>query len=85
MVLQVSRLRLCEAEGLCSGYSFLLPSPGVVVGGVTYIMVDKGVGLLSVWVDLVLTVTALKDKTETVLEISVVLQSIVENGCIDAG
>lgn len=66
MVLRVSRLRLSEAVGLRSRYSLLLAAPGVVVGWVAYVVVDKRVGFLSVWVDLVLTVAALKDKTETV-------------------
>lgn len=56
----VAGLGLGIAVGLCPGYALLLAAPGVVVGGVAYVVVDEGVGLLSVGVHLVLAVTALR-------------------------
>lgn len=58
-MIRVARLGLSVAVGLCPGYAFLLAAPGVVVSGVAYVVVDEGVGLLSVRVHLVLTVAAL--------------------------
>lgn len=56
---RVARLRLGVAVGLRPGYAFLLAPPGVVVSGVADVVVDEGVGLLSVGVHLVLAVAAL--------------------------
>lgn len=39
--------------------ALLLPAPGIIVGGVTDVVVDEGVGLLPVWIQLVLAVAAL--------------------------
>lgn len=61
-VLRLSRLGLRVAVGLRSRDPFLLAAPGIVVGGVAYVVVDKRVGLLSIGVDLVLAVAALKIK-----------------------
>lgn len=58
-MLRVARLRLGVAVGLRPGYAFLLAAPRVVVGGVAYVVVDEGVGLLSVGVNLILAVAAL--------------------------
>lgn len=55
-----SRLGLRVAVGLRPGYAFLLAAPRVVVGGVAYVVVDEGVGLLSVGVHLVLAVAPLR-------------------------
>lgn len=58
-MVRVTRLGLSVAVGLCPGYTLLLAAPGVVVSGVAYVVVDEGVGLLSVRVYLVLAVAAL--------------------------
>lgn len=58
-MIRFARLGLGVAVGLCPGYALLLAAPGVVVGGVAYVVVDEGVRLLSVGVHLVLTVAAL--------------------------
>ena len=58
-MVRVPRLGLGVAVGLSPGDAFLLAAPGVVVGGVADVVVDEGVGLLSVGVHLVLTVAAL--------------------------
>lgn len=58
-MIRVARLRLRVAVGLRSGYAFLLAAPGVVVSGVAYVVIDKGVSLLPVGVHLVLAVAAL--------------------------
>lgn len=55
----VPRLGLGVAVGLCPGYAFLLAPPGVVISGVADVVVDEGVGLLSVGIHLVLAVAAL--------------------------
>lgn len=58
-MIRVARLGLGVAVRLRPGYAFLLAAPGVVVGGVADVVVDEGVGLLSVGVHLVLAVAAL--------------------------
>lgn len=47
-----------------AGHALLLPPPGVVVGGVTDVVVDEGVGLLPALIHLVLAVAALWTKSE---------------------
>lgn len=58
-VVRLPRVALCVAVSLGPRDAFLLASPGVVIGGVTDVVVDKGVGLLGIRVHLVLTVTSL--------------------------
>lgn len=58
-VVWLPRVALRVAVGLGPGDPLLLPPPRVVVSGVTDVVVDKRVGLLVVWVDLVLTVASL--------------------------
>lgn len=52
-------LRLGVAVSWRTGDTLLLPPPGVVVSGVTDVVVDEGVGLLSALVHLIFTVAAL--------------------------
>lgn len=66
-MLRLPRLGLGVAVGLRSGDSFLLAAPGIVVSGVAYVVVDEGVGLLSIGVNLVLTVAALKESKDTLV------------------
>lgn len=63
-MIRVSGLRLGVAVRLRPGYAFLLAAPGVVVGGVAYVVVDEGVRLLAVGVHLVLAVAALRGTKE---------------------
>lgn len=58
-MLGLARLGLSVAVGLCPRDALLLAAPGVVVGGVTDVVVDKGVGLLPARVHLVLAVATL--------------------------
>ncbi len=39
--------------------ALLLPAPGIIIGGVTDVVVDEGVGLLPVWIQLVFAIAAL--------------------------
>lgn len=58
-VVWLTRVALCVAVGLGSRDPLLLAPPGVVICGVADVMVDKGVGLLGVRIDLILAVTSL--------------------------
>lgn len=58
-VVRLPRVALRVAVGLGPRDALLLPPPGVVVGGVADVVVDEGVGLLVVRVDLVLAVASL--------------------------
>lgn len=59
-VFGLSGLRLGVVVGLRSGDPLLLPAPGVVVGRVADVVVDKRMGLLPVGVHLVFAVAALE-------------------------
>ena len=58
-VVWLPRVALRVAVGLGPRDPLLLPPPGVVIGGVTDVVVDKRVGLLGARVDLVLAVASL--------------------------
>lgn len=58
-VVRLARVTLGVAVRLGPRDALLLAPPGVVVGGVADVVVDEGVGLLGVRVDLVLAVTSL--------------------------
>lgn len=58
-MVRFARITLCVAVGLGPRDAFLLAPPRVVIGGVTDVMVDEGVGLLRVRVHFVLAVATL--------------------------
>lgn len=58
-MVRFARITLCVAVGLGPGDAFLLASPRVVIGGVTDVMVDEGVGFLGVRVHFIFAVATL--------------------------
>lgn len=58
-VVRLARVALCVAVGLSPRDPLLLAPPRVVIGGIADVVVDKGVGLLVVRVDLILAVASL--------------------------
>lgn len=73
----LSGLRLGVVVGLRSRDSLLLPAPGVVVGGIADVVVDEGMGFLSVGVHLVLAVASLRenDRERIVMEMKLFSRS----------